>query len=773
MPTMSLKHKLNLLSHFVREARFREIYNMFWVYPLWWNRKTAAFLLNKFLPRLGIDLFPPFLEIEPTTICNFKCVCCIPGEQKILADFPKDIEELVPSNRVLNSKGNFQKISETFKRKYSGKLAVIHAEGILPIKLTPEHRLLVSKRIWKDSPRNNRSYEYSDKFEFIEAKNLTKEHSLVFPKLMQKSKWNEKFPLSKELVAFLGIYLAEGYVSAGKRKRKGKVIGNQGSIRLSFGKHEEKLIKETSEIILKAFNKKTCIVKRDSTIDVCFFSVEIAKWLLQFGSSSREKHIPYFLMNLDDRELIHTFIEWFIKGDGYKNPNYLQLTTSSKVLALQMQKLLSRLDIFSGLYENKREGISFIQGRKVNIHNIYNIRITGKNSSKFLDIKNSSKRKINLYCEKNNYFLLPVKKLSFIPYNGYVYNLETKDKTFEYHNVVVHNCEHSYWKEPSINMSFSDFKKIFDSFGKPKWLGLTGIGSSYLNKDYHKMLAYAKSKGTIVEVFDHFAHFKNDGEIKELIKIGPDFQFISTYGATKKSFEKVCVGSDYAKIEENIKKFVSFKKQMKTRFPILNFHYIITKESKEEVLDFLDFLHSLKTEIGEVLVTPMLHTFKEAEKFAIEIDENYVKKIKTRADKYKIPITINMSAKQQAEGLEKKPSMNNCKEYIMPFIFVTGHVTPCCGQNEANARDWQKQMSLGNALQKPFREIWYSPKYKKMRESIRKNSCPQECALCPAYEKNFPKGLNPNLKTSKQNTIKLKQNLNCKSCPSFGNCNLK
>ncbi len=295
-------------------------------------------------------------------------------------------------------------------------------------------------------------------------------------------------------------------------------------------------------------------------------------------------------------------------------------------------------------------------------------------------------------------------------------------------------CEHTYWKEPPKNMTFEQFKKIFDDFGRPKWLGLTGIGSSYLNKDYHKMLAYAKSKGTIIEVFDHFAHFKNDDEIKELIKIGPDFQFISTYGASKNSFEKVCVGSDYTKIEKNLRTFVRLKKQMKKRFPILNFHYIITSKSKDELLDFLDFLNSLNTDIGEVLVTPLLHSFKEAEKYAVEIDGEYVKKIKEKAAKYKIPITINMCAKQKTEGLEKKPSINNCKEYIMPFIFVTGDVTPCCGQNEANAREWQKKMSLGNALEKPFREIWYSPRYKQMRKMIRNNKCPNECALCPAYE---------------------------------------
>lgn len=294
-------------------------------------------------------------------------------------------------------------------------------------------------------------------------------------------------------------------------------------------------------------------------------------------------------------------------------------------------------------------------------------------------------------------------------------------------------CEHTFWKEPSKNMTFGQFKKIFDDFGKPKWIGLTGIGHSYSNKDYHKMIAYAKSKGTIVEVFDHFSKI-SDEQLRELVEIGPDFQFISTYGASKKSFEKVCVGSNYEQILKNIKRFVELKKEMKKRFPILSFHYIVTSESKKEIMSFLEFVYSLDTEVAEILVTPMLHSFKEAEKYVVSLEPEYVEKLKEKARQYKIPITINMCAKKDAEALSKKPCINHCKEYIMPFIFVNGDVTPCCGQNEINKRDWQHNTSLGNCFNQNFRDIWYSPKYVQMRRLIRANKVPPGCIYCPAYE---------------------------------------
>ena len=295
-------------------------------------------------------------------------------------------------------------------------------------------------------------------------------------------------------------------------------------------------------------------------------------------------------------------------------------------------------------------------------------------------------------------------------------------------------CENSYWKEPPKSMSFQNFKKIFDDFGMPKWLGLTGIGTSYLNKDYHKMLSYAKSKGTLIETFDHFNDLKDDDHIRELINTGMDFLFISIYGGTKESYEKVMRGGNFDKAMHNIRRFVALNKQMKKRFPILSFHYIITKDSKDSLSTFLDFVHSLDTEIAEVLVTPMTHAFKEAEDFAVTIDENYVNDLKAKAKRLGIGITINFSAKKDSEELEKRPPMSDCKELLMPFIFSNGDITPCCSLNEANNRDWQHGTSLGNAIEKPIKEIWYSKRYKRMRDMIRNKEVPPECIYCPAYD---------------------------------------
>jgi MoaA/NifB/PqqE/SkfB family radical SAM enzyme len=278
-------------------------------------------------------------------------------------------------------------------------------------------------------------------------------------------------------------------------------------------------------------------------------------------------------------------------------------------------------------------------------------------------------------------------------------------------------------------MSFEEFKTIVDQFPKLKWAGLTGIGSSFLNKDFLKMIRYLKERSVIVEIIDTFNEPVNEKILRELIEIGLDILFVSIYGGSKETYEKVCVGGNFDRVIENIRTFVLLRKKMGTLLPVLNFHYIVSKYNVHEITKFLEFVHSLKTEVGEILLTPLLHEFKEVKDIAVDLTEDIVKSIEEEAKKLGITLAYNLSVPKKG----RKPPITNCVEWIMPFIFVTGHVIPCCAGNEANQRDFQKATSLGNVFNKSFKEIWYGDEYKKFREMIRKGKAPLQCRNCPIY----------------------------------------
>ncbi len=290
-------------------------------------------------------------------------------------------------------------------------------------------------------------------------------------------------------------------------------------------------------------------------------------------------------------------------------------------------------------------------------------------------------------------------------------------------------CEHTYWDEKARNMSFEEFKSIVDQFPKLRWIGLTGIGSSFLNKDFLKMVSYVKDKSILVELIDTFNHI-DEKTLEQIIDMEVDFYYISIYGTTKETYEKVCVGSNFDKVMNNIKYLIKLKQDRKTRLPILNFHYIVNKQNAHEVIPFLEQVHSLNAKEFQVLFTPLLHPFDEAKDMSIDIPSEKRVEIQNRAKELGIRVIYNDCARLD------KPLIKDCTAWLEPFIFATGHVVPCCAGNEANRRGFQKETALGNVFEKSFQEIWNSDRYTKFRKMVHEGKVPVQCSGCSVYKTN-------------------------------------
>ncbi|MCK4781643.1 SPASM domain-containing protein [Candidatus Parcubacteria bacterium] len=289
-------------------------------------------------------------------------------------------------------------------------------------------------------------------------------------------------------------------------------------------------------------------------------------------------------------------------------------------------------------------------------------------------------------------------------------------------------CEHTYWKEPDRDMSFEQFKKIVDQFPKLKWIGLTGIGESFLNKDFMKMLRYVKSKNIFVELYDNF-YFLDSKAAEEFIEMGVDQLFISLDAATKETYEKIRVGSNFERVTNNVRNFIQLKKEKKKYFPEVDFHYIINRLNINEIPQYIELVHSLAGgERTVVRFTRMLHKFKEVSDLFVEVPEEMIQAAEKRAKELGVILTWNRDVPQA------KPPISHCTVWLMPFIFVTGHVIPCCSGNEAGNRDFQKATALGNIYEQSFKDIWNGEKYKTLRRMIRENKVPAVCRDCCAFD---------------------------------------
>lgn len=296
-------------------------------------------------------------------------------------------------------------------------------------------------------------------------------------------------------------------------------------------------------------------------------------------------------------------------------------------------------------------------------------------------------------------------------------------------NLKCNMCEHTYWNEVNKDMTFDEFKYIIDQFPDLEWIGLTGIGESFLNKDFMKMLKYVKEKNIYVELYDSF-YFMNEDTVRELVELGVDRIFASIDAATKSTYEKIRVGSNWEKVMGNVKALDKWKKKMHTVFPELCFHYIITKDNIHEVTDYLELLNQLKIDVSFVQFARMLHKYPETENLYIDVPKEVQENILKKGEEVGIRVQWNLNLP------EDKPYFTECVAWTMPFIFVDGTVIPCCCINEQNDREWQRKNRLGNISEEPFRDIWYGEKYKELIDGIQNDRLPEVCSRCPIFKVN-------------------------------------
>lgn len=193
-------------------------------------------------------------------------------------------------------------------------------------------------------------------------------------------------------------------------------------------------------------------------------------------------------------------------------------------------------------------------------------------------------------------------------------------------------CEHTYWREKPQRMNYKQFKHILGQFPKLAWIGMTGIGSSFLNPDYIEMIKLVKSKKIYLELYDHFDAL-DEKLAKQIIKAGVDRLIVSMEAATKETYEKIRVNANFDRVLKNIRNFYALKKKMKSHYPEITYHFIISKLNVKEVLPYIDLVKELTGgENTSIYFTSILHPFDKIKKIVVRVPDSLAKEYKEIAD---------------------------------------------------------------------------------------------------------------------------------------------
>ncbi len=364
---------------------------------------------------------------------KFRTLGCLPPDEKVsIGNDWISIYDITKGNTVLTSEGKRETVKNTYKNEFDGRLIHIipFVSKFNSFSVTPSHPVFCIKRKFLkyhrisnkncDWLRINENELISAKPHYVEAAYLEKGDYLIFPK-RKETKDNTMF--TKNIMKLLGYYLSEGYVTV-----------NETVLNFAFNKNEKGEMNEVKKILKEEIGKSGSERTRGNVTEMRVCSAKLARFLVSLaGKYAKSKKLSEEIMLLPF-EKQWEMIKTYIKGDGNiyrrreKESATYRMDTTSEKLAIQIQEMLARGSIFAPIKKFVRPP-TFIEGRKLKAHTLYNISFKLERKHKFVK-------------ENKKYFFVPIKKIGTKPFKGKVYNLEMNGKNHSYlvKGFAVHNC---------------------------------------------------------------------------------------------------------------------------------------------------------------------------------------------------------------------------------------------------------------------------------------------------------------------------------------------
>jgi Fe-S cluster assembly protein SufB len=358
---------------------------------------------------------------------------CLPAWEEVsYGDEMRCIRDVALHDIVLNDRGEEDEVAKIMRREYRGDLMEITPRS--PgnrFHVTPEHPVLAIRREtvggsrrgpgrWPDIKRDRLA---AAEPEFVPAGELVPGDLLVFP--INKVERDDP-TLSDDFLQLLGFYIAEGCATH---------FNGCEAVEWSLGDHQTELAEEIAALVERCIGKRPSVThdRRKHGLYLLIYSGELHRALEQHGGKyARGKKFSKAVMDLPPQRQ-RLAIDAYYRGDGsisrQGTVTRVRAVTASRTLAYQLQEMLARCGTF--VYINIREAFDerMKDGRVIHHGRAYLLSYAENTRGQ---------RAIR----RNGYFLVPLRKVDRLPYQGFVYNFETRSEPHSYlvKGFAVHNC---------------------------------------------------------------------------------------------------------------------------------------------------------------------------------------------------------------------------------------------------------------------------------------------------------------------------------------------
>lgn len=311
----------------------------------------------------------------------------------------------------------------------------------------------------------------------------------------------------------------------------------------------------------------------------------------------------------------------------------------------------------------------------------------------------SWKRLVNWFLSESSYRL----KMPFVLGFPTLFQIEPTNQC----NLRCPMCYTAADNRSRDSMTFEKFRQVIDQIGDyTLLLQLWGWGEPFMNKDFCKMIRYAKMKGMkiITSTNGHFLRSEND--IDELIDSKLDVLMFALDGLNAETYEKYRRQGDFDRTITALKLLIRRKKERHAPFPLINLRMLVTRDNETQADQMIAF--------GEEVGADVL-TFKTL--WNINMNANI---------ENLLPENPTYRRAQYGEDGEVVRIPNSCRRaWNNPVVYRDGTIVPCY----FHSGDY----SMGNIFsggRLGFCRAWFGWKYTKMRLQFIRRRLPDLCSKC-------------------------------------------
>ncbi|MCX5679724.1 MAG: radical SAM protein [Candidatus Omnitrophica bacterium] len=287
-------------------------------------------------------------------------------------------------------------------------------------------------------------------------------------------------------------------------------------------------------------------------------------------------------------------------------------------------------------------------------------------------------------------------------------------------------------KQPNVVMDIPLFKKIAaEVFPKAVQVNLSCAAEPLLIPNFTDYLKILKTYDVPTTLIVTNAFLLDETKALAVMESGLTYIDVSMDGATKSTYEKVRVGSNFERVVDNLRKLKHLKESSGRTNPLVYFDYTLMRSNFKELPEFLRLAKELgasQVRANHLIPFPQLKVMGESLIHCRKEANDIFDETRHLADEIGIqvflPKNFDLSKDINGAPIINKPACSVPQDSI--FIVSDGSAVPCAW---FSFEKWR----AGNFKDQNFEEIWNGPVYTELRDLFQSRKYTEYCVNCPVY----------------------------------------